>query len=68
MPAVNGREIRARRQRTGMKLGEFAEHARVGYQTLANIESRNQQASIEVVCRIAKALACEPDELLAEAA
>lgn len=71
MPAVNGREIRRRRQRTGMKLGQFAEYARVGYQTLANIESKNQRTSIEIVHRIADALAalgqkCEADDLLAD--
>jgi transcriptional regulator with XRE-family HTH domain len=63
MPAVKGAEIRARRQRTGMKLGEFARHAGVGYQTLANIECGHQwTVSMEVIYRIAAGLGMKPDD------
>ena len=69
MPAVRGSEIRKRRQRTGMKLGAFARHAGVKYQTLANIECGSQKAvSIEVVYLIAQALPnTTAEELLAVA-
>lgn len=65
MPAVKGAEIRARRQRLGMKLGQFARHAGVGYKTMANVECGHQRPSIEVVHRIADALGVEAGELLA---
>ena len=68
MPAVRGDEIRRRRQRLGLKLGEFSVVARVKYQTLANIESGCQQPSIEVVYRLAGALGAEAEELLVNAA
>jgi transcriptional regulator with XRE-family HTH domain len=69
MPQVNGRLIRGRRQRLGIKLGEFAKRAGVGYKTLANIESglsdgSPYSASIEVVYRIADALGMDADDLL----
>lgn len=69
MPAVNGSKIRARRQRTGMKLGAFAEYAGVKYKTLANIECGQQKvASIEVLHLIAQALPnTTAEELLAAA-
>jgi transcriptional regulator with XRE-family HTH domain len=69
MPAVRGSEIRARRQRTGVKLGPFAELAGVKYQTLANIECGSQKvASIEVIHLIARALPdTTAEELLAVA-
>lgn len=57
MPPVNGREIRQRRQRLGIKLGPFAALARVGYKTLANMESKpGYPVSIEVLHRIADSL------------
>ena len=53
-----------------MKLGQFAEHAGVGYKTLANIECGNQRtASFEFVVRVAIGLGMETDaaeELLAD--
>jgi transcriptional regulator with XRE-family HTH domain len=67
MPAVKRAEIRRRRQETGMKLGQFAEHAGVGYKTLANIECGTQKfVSIEVVHRIAKGLGLTAKDILAE--
>jgi transcriptional regulator with XRE-family HTH domain len=67
MPAVRGAEIRSRRQRLGIKLGEFAKRSGVGYKTLANIESGHQRfVSIEVVHRIASALTETAPEKLAE--
>lgn len=63
MPAVKGREIRARRQGLGTKLGPFAELAGLKYKTLANIESGGQQAvSIEVVNRIVRAFRALGDD------
>jgi predicted transcriptional regulator len=68
MPAVNGREIRERRRRLGLKLGEFAEQSRVAYKTVANIESKGSQAcSIEVVNRFAAILGTEAEDLLVNA-
>lgn len=66
MPQVNGSIIRSRRQRLGIKLGEFAVRAGVNYKTLANIESGHNSGgvSIEVVYRIADALGAEADEFL----
>lgn len=66
MPQVHGSIIRSRRQRLGIKLGEFAKRADVNYKTLANIESghSNGGVSIEVVYRIADALGVEADDLL----
>jgi transcriptional regulator with XRE-family HTH domain len=65
MPAVNGKAIRERRRRKGLKLGEFAEAARIAYQTMANIECRGSQVvSIEVVHRFAALLDAEAEELL----
>lgn len=53
-----------------MKLGQFAEHAGVGYKTLANIECGNQRiASIEFINRVAVGLGMKTDdagELLAD--
>lgn len=69
MPAVKGAEIRLRRQRLGLKLGQFAERSGVGYKTLANIECGHQRfVSIEVVHRIAGALGgdAKAEELLAD--
>ena len=70
MPAVKGKEIRQRRQRLGLKLGEFSALAGVKYKTLANIESGRQElsVSIETVWRLANAFGIEADELLAETA
>jgi transcriptional regulator with XRE-family HTH domain len=67
MPAVNGPEIRGRRQRLGLKLGQFAKQAGVKYKTLANIECGGQKAvSIEVIHLIARALPdTTAEELLA---
>lgn len=68
MPLVNGAEVRARRQRLGVKLGKFARQAGVGYKTLANIESGHQRhVSIEVINLIAAELGEETtaDDLLA---
>jgi transcriptional regulator with XRE-family HTH domain len=63
MPVVKGSEIRARRQRLGVKLGPFAAQAGVGYKTLANIECGGQKyVSIEVVHRIASALGMNADD------
>jgi transcriptional regulator with XRE-family HTH domain len=60
MPAVKGKEIRERRQRLGLKLGEFAKASRIAYKTAANIESKSgQPVSIEVVYRFAKILGVE---------
>ena len=65
MPAVKGEEIRERRQRLGLKLGEFADAARIKYKTAANIESKSSQlVSIEVVHRFAKILGTEAENLL----
>lgn len=69
MPQVNGSLIRSRRQRLGIKLGEFAKRAGVNYKTLANIESGLRDgspytASIEVIHRIADALGADADDLL----
>jgi transcriptional regulator with XRE-family HTH domain len=66
MPAVNAAEIRRRRQRLGLKLGEFAERSRVKYKTVANIECGHQVPSIEVVYRLADALGVEAEEILAD--
>jgi transcriptional regulator with XRE-family HTH domain len=65
MPAVRGTEIRQRRQRLGIKLGEFSELTRVKYKTVANIESGGSKvASIEVVHRFARVLGCEITDLM----
>jgi transcriptional regulator with XRE-family HTH domain len=66
MPAIKGREIRQRRQRLGIKLAEFSELTRTNIKTIANIESRDQITSIEVVYRFAKVLGCEAEDLLAD--
>ena len=66
MPVVKRKKIRERRQRTGMKLGPFAQYAGVKYMTLANVECGHQNPSIEVVHLIAKALGCDAEELLGE--
>jgi transcriptional regulator with XRE-family HTH domain len=63
MPAVNGAEIRRRRQRLGIKLGPFSERSGVKYKTLANIECGAQRSvSIEVIYLIAAALGLTDDE------
>lgn len=53
-----------------MKLGQFAEHAGVGYKHLANIEcGRQRTASLEFITRVAAGLglsADEADELIAD--
>jgi transcriptional regulator with XRE-family HTH domain len=69
MPAVNGKDIRERRQRLGIKLGKFAELSGVAYKTLANIESGGQEktVSIEVVWRLANTFGIEADDLLVKA-
>ena len=67
MPAVKGKEIRERRRRLGLKLGEFAEASGIKYKTAANIESKNgQPVSIEVIHRFAKILGTEAETLLAD--
>lgn len=72
MPPVKHAEIRRRRQRLGVKLGEFAKRSGVGYKTLANIECGTQRfVSIEVIHRIANTLVAlgdktEADDLLAD--
>jgi transcriptional regulator with XRE-family HTH domain len=66
MPAVNGGDVRRRRQRTGLKLGPFCKRYKVNYQTLANIESKNQPASLEFLHRLAGVLGCEAEDLLAD--
>jgi transcriptional regulator with XRE-family HTH domain len=68
MPAVKGAEIRRRRQRLGLKLGEFAKVSGVGYKVLANIEACSRPTSIEVVYRLAHALGAEAEDLLVNAA
>ena len=69
MPVVKHAEIRASRQRLGIKLGEFAERVGVKYKTLANIECGTQKfVSIEVVYRIAQGLGRDAEDLLAEEA
>lgn len=68
MPAVRTEEIRRRRQRLGLKLGEFAAKAGIKYQTFANIESGCQKPSIEYVYKIAIALDADAEELLVNAA
>lgn len=65
MPAVNGKEIRKRRVNLGLKIGEFAEAARIAPKTVANIESAGSQAcAIEVVHRFARILGTKPEDLL----
>ena len=68
MPTVKGAEIRRSRQQLGIKLGQFAEQAGVGYKTLANIECGHQRTvSIENVVRIARALGIEnAEDLIAD--
>ena len=66
MPVVKRKEIRLRRQRTGMKLGAFAKYAGVSYHTLKNVESGYHNPSIEVVYLLADALRCDAEELLGE--
>lgn len=52
----NGLAIRHMRIKTGMKPGEFASKASIGYSTLDNIENERKSASPEVLHRIAIAL------------
>lgn len=67
MPAVKGREIRDRRKRLGLTLGEFADAARIKYKTAANIESKKGQlVSLVVVYRFCKILGTEAEDLLRE--
>jgi transcriptional regulator with XRE-family HTH domain len=68
MPAVRNEEIRRRRRRLGLKLGEFAATTGIKYQTYANIESGCQTPSIEYVYKIAIALDADATELLVNAA
>lgn len=67
MPAVKNDEIRRRRQRLGIKLGEFAKRTGVKYQYVANIESGCSKPGIEVVYILARELGCEAEDLLDEA-
>lgn len=68
MPAVNGKEIRSRRQRTGLRVSEFAVKHGIKPKTLANIESGSQdkKVSIEIVWKLANAFGVEADDLLSE--
>lgn len=66
MPQVKGKKIRAWRQRTGMRLGQFAEYSGISYHTLKNLESGHGNPSIEVVHRLAGVFGCEAEELLGE--
>jgi transcriptional regulator with XRE-family HTH domain len=63
MPQVNGSVIRDKRQRLGIKLGEFAKLAGVNYKTLANVESGHNGggASMEFVYLVAAALGDDVD-------
>lgn len=49
----NGLAIRHMRIKSGMKPGEFAGKAKIGYSTLDNIENERKSASPEVLHRIA---------------
>jgi transcriptional regulator with XRE-family HTH domain len=68
MPAVKKDEIRRLRQRTGLRLGEFAERSGINYKTLANIECGHQVPGPELIHRLASALGAEVEDLLAEPA
>ena len=66
MPAVKPDEIRQRRRRLGLKLGEFAARAGVNYHTLKNVECGNKSPGIELVHVLAGALGCHAEDLLAD--
>lgn len=65
MPQVNGAEIRKRRERLGLKPGEFAPEIRISRSHLANIELGHKDPAIEVVWRIANFFGVEASDLLA---
>lgn len=64
MPAVDGKAIREKRQRLGLKIGQFAAASGVATQTVANVESNGQAVSIEVVYRFARVLGTDAMDLL----
>lgn len=63
----DGKAVRRLRQRTGQKLGEFSENCGVSYQTLANLESEQQNVSFEILYRIADGLGCSIEAVLSAA-
>lgn len=60
----NGTAIRDFRVKSGLKPGDFASRAGISYAHLDNIEHERKEASVEVLHRIATALAVDPRSLV----
>src|SRR5262245_10475865 len=61
---VNGAEIRRRRQRRGIRTGEFARRVGLHDSSLRHVELGSRNPSPEILYRIAKVLECDASELL----
>ncbi|WP_250515498.1 helix-turn-helix transcriptional regulator [Caballeronia sp. INDeC2] len=62
--AVLGADIRAARARKGLNQDRMAELAHVHGNYLDRIEREERNISMESLCRLARALGCQPFELL----
>jgi len=58
-----GARIRAARERSGLSRRQVADRLGVSYQRLADIEADRKPISLELLLRIAEAIACDPHAL-----
>jgi len=58
-----GARIRAARERAGFSRRQVADWLGVSYQRLADIEADRKPTTLEVVLRVAEAIACDPHTL-----
>ena len=64
--AIFGRNVRAERERAGLKQVEAGERIGVGQQRLALIEGGKQNVTLRTMASLAEALGCDLPDMLVE--
>ncbi len=64
--AIFGRNVRAERERAGLKQAEVGERIGVGQQRLALIEGGKQNVTLRTMASLAEALGCDLPGMLVE--
>jgi len=59
-----GKNVRARREKLGLSQEALAERANMHWTYISGVERAQYNISLESLVRIAKALGCEPHQLL----